>query len=189
MSRGMFGVESGQHHEQRRCICAAIIKAERHFVQRCHFATTHFVRNFSGFGVGARIKCGGLKSGEPSQHSLGYTGIAPQHLQRSDDPVAAKCGRVPRNASVRVGTLGRVGGQHREVRHRAAHHFIENLVRAGDRGHATAGGLVRMECRPQAPAKRKCDVFHDTGLALNRHVDRPGFVWLQLEGVRCGACG
>ena len=185
----MFGVEPGQHHEQRRCIHAAIIEAERHFAQRCHFAATHFVRNFSGLGVGARIECGGLISGEPPQHTLGDTGIAPQHLQRGDDPVAAECGRVPRNASVRVGPLGRVGGQHREVRHRAAHHLIENLVRGGDRGHATAGGLVRMERRPQAPAKRKGDVFHDARVAFNRHVDRPGFVWLQLEGVRCGASG
>ena len=135
----MFGIKPGQHHEKRRCIYAAIIKAERHFAQRRHFAATHFMRNFSGLGVGARIECGGLKSSEPPQHTLGDTGIAPQHLQRSDDPVSAKCGRVPGNAGVRVRTLGRVGGQHCEVRHRAAHHLIENLVRAGDRGHATAG--------------------------------------------------
>src|SRR6185369_17670881 len=61
--------------------------------------------------------------------------------------------------------------------------------RAGDRGHATARGLVCMKCCPQTPAKRKSDVFRDTGVAFNRHIDRARFVWLQLESVRCGASG
>ena len=81
------------------------------------------------------------------------------------------------------------GRQHREVGHRAAHHLVENLVRAGDRGHAAAGGLVLMERRAQALAKRKGDVFLDAAVAFDRHVDRPGFVGLQLEGVGCGAAG
>ena len=35
----------------------------------------------------------------------------------------------------------------------------------------------------------RCDVFVGAAVAFHRHIDRPGFVGLQLEGVGCGACG
>src|SRR6478752_973770 len=46
-----------------------------------------------------------------------------------------------------------------------------------------------MERRPQTPTKWKGDVFFNAGLASDRHIDRPGFVRLQLEDVGCGAAG
>ena len=181
---GMLGVEPGQHHEQRRRIYAAVIEAERNLAQRRHLAAAHLVRDFSGFGVDKRIECGGLKGGEPPQDALGDAGIAPQHLQRRDDAVAAERGRVPGNAGIRVGTLRRVGRQHREVGHRAAYHLVEDMIRAGDRGHAAARGLALLERRTQALAKRNSDALFGVRLAIDGHVYRAGFVGLQVRRRR-----
>ena len=104
---GVLGVEAGQHHEQRRGIDAAVVQAERNLAQRRHLAAAHLVQDFSGLGVGERIEILGLIGGEPPQHAFGDAGIAPQHLQRGDDPVAAERGRVPGNAGVRVRALRR----------------------------------------------------------------------------------
>ena len=102
---GVLGVEPGQHDEQRRRVDAAVIQLERNLPQRRHFAAAHLVQDFAGLGVGERIEILGLIGGEPPQHAFGDAGIAPQHLHRGDDPVAAERGRVPGNAGVGIRTL------------------------------------------------------------------------------------
>ena len=158
-------------------------------MQRRHFAAAHFVRDFSRFGVGKRIECGGLKGGQPPQHALGDTGVAPQHLHRRDDAVAAERRRIPGNAGVRVGALRRLGRQHRKVGHRAARHFVENLVRRGDGGHAARCGQTLVERGAQRLAKRQRGVFRNAAIAFHRHVNRQAFIGLQVEDIGRDAAG
>ena len=184
---GVLGIKPGQQHEQRRRIRAAVIKPERDFAQHRHFAAAHFVQDFAGLGVGQRIEVGGLKSRQPPQHAFGDARIAPQHLQRRDDAVAAERGRVPGDAGVRVGALRRAGGQHRQVGHRAAYDLVENHIRAGDGGHAAAGGQALLERRAQALAERQGGVLLAAAFASHRHIDRTRCVRRQGKGVGGGA--
>jgi hypothetical protein len=168
---GVLDVESGQQHEQWGRICGPIVERERHLTERGHFAAPHFVRDFSGLGVGQRVDLDGLIGGKPSENALGDARVAPQRLQRGNDPIAAECGGVPGNAGIRVWPLRRVGGQHGEVCHRAAQHLVENLIRGDDGRQAAAGGLALLECAAQAFAKRQRQASVLAALTLHRHIN------------------
>ena len=168
---GVLGVEASQHDEQRCRVHTSVIQFERNLPQRGHLTATHLVQDFSGLSVGEGIGFFGLIGGQPPQHAFGDAGITPQHLHRRDDPVAAKRGRVPRDAGVRIRTLRRRGRQDREVRHRAAHHLVEDRIRGGDGGHATACGPVLLECGAQALAEWWREIFVGALVAFDRHID------------------
>src|SRR6185437_4346450 len=74
---GAVKVCSGQHNEEGSGINAAVVFAERHFLQRGHFSTAHFMQNFSwlGFNLGAQF--GGLRLGEKLQNALRDPGTGP----------------------------------------------------------------------------------------------------------------
>ena len=95
---GAFDIETGQQHEQRRRIDAAVILRKRHLAQRRHLAAAHFVQDFSRLGVGERIDRLRLIECEPPQHAARDPRVDPQHLQRGNESVAAKCRRIPGNA-------------------------------------------------------------------------------------------
>jgi hypothetical protein len=112
---GALDIKSGQQHEQRRGIDAAVVHAERHFAQRRHLAAAHLVQNLPRLGVGQRIGGLGLKGCKPPQHAARDVGTPPQHLQRRDQAVAAERGRKPWNAGVRIRPLRRLRRQDGEI--------------------------------------------------------------------------
>src|SRR5690349_2496753 len=48
---------AGQHHKQWCGIDASVIFTERNFAKRSHFASSHFVKNLSGFSFRPRVTC------------------------------------------------------------------------------------------------------------------------------------
>ena len=176
---------SGQQHEQRRRIDAAVILSERNLAQRGHFAAAHLVQDLAGFGVGERIEFLGLEISEPLQHALGDARIEPQHLQRRDQPVAAERGRIPGNAGVGVSALRRLGHEHVEVGHRLAQHLVEDVVGTFDAGNAR-GRTPHLAAMRQEPAEERRRLLHDRLVAGDRDEQRRRLLGCQFEFVSRG---
>ena len=87
---GAFDIEPGEQHEQGRCIDTSVILRKRHLAQRSHFTAAHFMQDLSRLGVGQRIDRVRLVVCEPSQDASRKPRVHPQHLQRSDESVAAE---------------------------------------------------------------------------------------------------
>ena len=148
---GSLGIKARKQDEQRRRIDAAVVEPERNLAQRRHFARTHLMQDLAGLASAAESLAVAWIGREPAQHAARDGGVAPQHLHRGDQAVAAECGRVPGNAGVRISPLGRAGAEHGEVGGRAAQHFVEEIVRRLDRRHARS---VRRAVRDAPRASR-----------------------------------
>jgi hypothetical protein len=84
---GPPGVRAREHHEERRRVHASVVASERDLPQRGHFPAAHLVEDLSGLRVPLEILLLRLGLGQKMEHSLGESGIHPEHLQRGDDPV------------------------------------------------------------------------------------------------------
>ena len=132
--------------------------------------------------IGGGIALLGLERREPAQHAARHAGIAPQHLDRGDQPVAAERGRVPGDAGIRITALRRLGHQHAEVGGGAAQHFVEVAVRGLDRrdvSRLAAQLAVRAE---QAAQKRRRRIADRLAAACQQE-NRPRLVRREDETI------
>jgi hypothetical protein len=92
---------------------------------------------------------------QAGQHAAPHARSDPQHLQRSNDYVAAECGRIPGNARIGIAALRGLGHQHVEVGHPLAQHLVENIVRGLDAGGARGRFAHLASVRQQSAQERR----------------------------------
>ena len=146
------------------------------------------MQDFSRLGVRRGIDALGLERREPAQHAARHGGIAPQHLDRRDQPVAAECRRVPGDAGVRVAALRRRGHQHAEIGGRAAQHFVEQIVRRLDAGHA-ARLAAQVAMRRKQSAQERQRLVLDGLAAADQQKDRHRFMRPENQAIDRGGLG
>ena len=83
------------------------------------------------------------------QHAPRDRGIDPECLHRRDDGIAPKIRAEPGHAGVRKGSLFGLGNEHVQVRHRAAEHLIEHVVRRFDARSARGKAAKLASCAPR----------------------------------------
>jgi hypothetical protein len=81
---------------------------ERDFAQYGHFAVARFVQNFAGLCILRRKYFCGLVGGEIIENAAGKLRIDPEVRERGEDAIAAEDRAEPRDARVRVWSIGRV---------------------------------------------------------------------------------
>src|SRR4051794_512445 len=68
---GTLKIQTGEQHEERRCIYRPVISSEGNLAEVRHFAVTSFVQDLAGLRVRLRIAGGRLRRCERSQNALG----------------------------------------------------------------------------------------------------------------------
>src|SRR5262245_3961812 len=119
----------GQHHEKRRRVGGAVVSTEWNLSQRRHLSAAHFVEDLAGLCVLRVVSRSRLRPGEKREYAARDLRGYPEEFDRSDKAVTTERSTEPRDAGVRVRSVGSVCDHHPQVRCGTLNPSVERLVR------------------------------------------------------------
>ena len=156
---GALPVFARKQNEQRGRVDAAIVAAERHLAQTRHLAGARLMHDLAGLRVVHRIDLRGLQGSKPRKHATRQRRHAPQQVQRRDDAVPAKCGRIPGNAGIGVVAIAvRVISIRKSASERAAMSLkasLDDVTSTDRRASRRCARAAARNARRSAPASAR----------------------------------
>jgi hypothetical protein len=140
---GAIEIRTGQHHEQRRRVHAAVVAAERHLAEASHLAAAGLVQDLSRFGVLPRVHVIGLRRRQVFEDAARDARVDPERLERGDDAVTAERRAEPGHSRIGILAVRRRRHQHPQIGGRSAEPVIEAFAGAFDHRVGAAGAVER----------------------------------------------